>query len=102
MVNLDASRVSGELTSQNQSANASLLPANGQLPYAVTVQRGLLSTLSQQVSECAPAYRYAVIVDRTVFTHHGEVLKRGFPSDRTLFLTVPPGEREKRANSGHA
>lgn len=95
MVTLDASRVSGELNSNHPNANASMLAADGQLPYPVIVQRGLLSALSQQVSECAPAYRYAVIVDSTVFTKHGELLKRGFPSDRTLFLTVPPGEREK-------
>ncbi|MEP6834366.1 MAG: 3-dehydroquinate synthase [Gemmatimonas sp.] len=69
--------------------------ASAQLPYPVMVQRGLLSTLSQHVSDCAPAYRYAVIADATVFAHHGDVLQRGFPSDRTLFLTVPPGEREK-------
>ena len=95
MVNPDASRVSDEPKSNTMNINAPVLPASGQLPYPVIVQRGLLSTLSQQVSECAPAYRYAVIVDSTVFTHHSEVLKRGFPSDRTLFLTVPPGEREK-------
>lgn len=65
------------------------------LPYPVIVQRGLLSTLSQQVSDAAPAYRYAIIADETVFAHHGEKLRRDFPSDRTLFLTVPPGEREK-------
>jgi len=95
VVNLDGARVAGELNSSHPNANAALMPANGQLPYPVIVQRGLLSTLSQQVSECAPAYRYAVIADRTVFTYHGDILERGFPSDRTLFLTVPPGEREK-------
>ncbi|MEO7361967.1 MAG: 3-dehydroquinate synthase [Gemmatimonadaceae bacterium] len=95
MVNLDAARVAGALNSSLPNASAPVLPANGQLAYPVIVQRGLLSTLSQQVSECASAYRYAVIVDSTVFSRHGDTLKRGFPSDRTLFLTVPPGEREK-------
>ena len=59
------------------------------------VQRGLLSTLSQHVSDAAPAYRYAIIADETAFALHGERIRHGFPSDRTLFLTVPPGEREK-------
>ena len=95
MVNVDTRPASIKPNSQRLNYNTSLLPANEQLPYPVTVQRGLLSTLSQQVSECAPAYRYAVIVDGTVFAQHDENLKRGFPSDRTLFLTVPPGEGEK-------
>lgn len=68
--------------------------ASAQLPYPVVVQRGLLHNLSQHVSDCAPAYRYTVIADATVMSHH-EYLQRGFPADRTLFLTVPPGEREK-------
>lgn len=65
------------------------------LPYPIHVQRGLLSLLSQHVSDAAPAYRYAVVIDETVLAHHGDKLRRGFPSDRTLFLGVPPGEREK-------
>lgn len=69
--------------------------SEAQLPYPVLVQRGLLSALSQNVSDVAPAYRYAVIADETVFALHGEKIRRGFPSDRSLFLTVPPGEREK-------
>ncbi|MGV3710976.1 MAG: 3-dehydroquinate synthase [Gemmatimonas sp.] len=66
-----------------------------ELPYPVIVERGLLDALSHHVSECAAAYRYAVIVDETVFSHHGSRIRKGFPADRTLFLTVPPGEREK-------
>jgi 3-dehydroquinate synthase len=65
------------------------------LPYPVHVQRGLLPALSQHVSEAAPAHRYGVVVDETVLTLHEDKLRNGFPSDRTLFLTVPPGEREK-------
>lgn len=65
------------------------------LPYPVLVQRGLLSALSQHVSDIAPAYRYVIIVDETVFTLHADKFRSGFPSDRSLFLTVPPGEREK-------
>ena len=65
------------------------------LPYAVHVQRGLLAMLAQQVSDAAPAYRYGVVVDETVLAQHGDTLRRGFPADRTLVLTVPPGEHEK-------
>ncbi|MEO7995919.1 MAG: 3-dehydroquinate synthase [Gemmatimonadaceae bacterium] len=79
--------VSGETESPGEQEAA--------LPYPVMVQRGLLSALSQQVSEVAPAYRYAIIADETVFKHHGEKLRRDFPANRSLFLTVPPGEREK-------
>ena len=95
MVDSDPSRGLGGPNSQDLIVSASMLRANEKLPYPVTVQRGLLSTLSQLVSDCAPAYRYAVIVDSTVFTQHRELFKRGFPSHRTLFLMVPPGEREK-------
>lgn len=68
---------------------------NPVLPYDIHVERGLLNTLAAHVSEAAPAHRYGVIVDATVISLHGEKIRRGFPSDRTLFLTVPPGEREK-------
>ncbi|MBC8088430.1 MAG: 3-dehydroquinate synthase [Phycisphaerae bacterium] len=65
------------------------------LAYPVHVQRGLLPFLSQHVSDAAPAHRYVVVIDETVLTCHGDKLRGGFPSDRTLVLTVPPGEREK-------
>jgi 3-dehydroquinate synthase len=65
------------------------------LPYPVFVRRGVRHLLSEHVAAIAPAHRYALIVDSTVARFHGEALRTGFADDRTLFLTVPPGEREK-------
>ncbi|MDQ6611449.1 MAG: 3-dehydroquinate synthase, partial [Gemmatimonadota bacterium] len=65
------------------------------LAYPVFVQRGLLASLAQQVFAVAPAHRFAIIADSTVAAHHDALLRANFPSNRTLLLTVPPGEREK-------
>ena len=63
--------------------------------YPVFVQRGILDDLSAHVSDVAAAHRYAIIADSTVAHLHAKHLQTGFPRDRTLMLTVPPGEREK-------
>lgn len=78
----------------SQETDLELIPV-GALPYPIHVERGALTHLSHHVSEAAPAYRYGIVIDETVLAHHGGKFKAAFPSDRTLFLTVPPGEREK-------
>ena len=65
------------------------------LPYPVFVGRGLLGSLYELVRRHAPNHRYGIIADSTVETLHGVRARAGFPTDRTLTLTVPSGEASK-------
>jgi len=65
------------------------------LPYPVVVARGALGALFALVNEHAPNYRYAIIADATVHRIYGARASAGFPTERTLQLTVPGDETSK-------
>lgn len=65
------------------------------LPYPVIVAHGVLGELFSLVSNHAPNYRYAIIADATAHALYGARAAAGFPTDRTLHLTVPSGETSK-------
>ena len=71
--------------------NALSLP----LPYPIHVQRGALTSLGAAVTQWAPAHRYAVIADATVWRMHGPRCLSAFPTSQTRVFEVPPGEHEK-------
>ena len=77
------------------SLASSLTSVTGDVAYPVFVHRGLLSSLAHHAFSSAPAHRYAIIADSTVTVHYEEQIRANFPENRTLLLTVPPGEREK-------
>lgn len=70
-------------------------PNGASLSYPIHIDRGLLLSLSQLVSDAAPAHRYGIIIDDNVLARHGDKLRTTFPADRTRMFCVPPGEREK-------
>jgi 3-dehydroquinate synthase len=65
------------------------------LGYPVVVARGALDALHALAARHAPNHRYAFVVDAAVEPLHGARARAGFPSARTLTLTVPSGEASK-------
>lgn len=65
------------------------------LPYPVHVGRGLLASLSSLVPEIASAHRIAVITDDTVGPLYADRIAAELGEDRSLLISLPPGEDQK-------
>ena len=65
------------------------------LAYPVHVGRGLLPSLSSLVPEIARAHRIAVITDDTVGPLYADRIAAELGEDRSLLISLPPGEDQK-------
>jgi len=65
------------------------------LAYPVHVGRGLLASLSSLVPEIARAHRIAVITDDTVGPLYADRIAAELGEDRSLLISLPPGEDQK-------
>jgi len=65
------------------------------LAYPVHVGRGLLASLSSLVPAIAQAHRVAVITDDTVGPLYADRIATELGEDRSLLISLPPGEEQK-------
>jgi len=65
------------------------------LAYPVHVGRGLLAALPALVPEIARAHRIAVITDDTVGPLYADRIAAELGEDRSLLISLPPGEDQK-------